>query len=173
MQPWHTPFPIWNQSIVPCLVLTVGFWPAYRFLRRQVKWSGIPIYLRISHSVLWSTVKVFSIVNEAEVDVFLKFSCFFYDPMDVGNLISGSSAFSKSSLNIFNRWETQKRMYVTAKVGPSYSPGPALQHHLLFSLTSSEITFLGFSHPFCFRVPHPTYLHYPSTCSQPLRYASV
>ena len=43
------------------------------------------------------TVKGFSIVNEAEVDVFLEFSCFFNDPMDVGNLISGSSAFSKSS----------------------------------------------------------------------------
>ena len=42
----------------------------------------------------------FSIVNEAEVDVFLEFSCFFHDPMDVGNSISGSSAFSKSSLNI-------------------------------------------------------------------------
>ena len=47
------------------------------------------------------TVKGFSIVNEAEVDAFLESSCFFYDPMDVGNLISGSSAFSKSSLNIW------------------------------------------------------------------------
>ena len=46
-------------------------------------------------------VKEFSVVNEAEVDVFLEFSCLFYDPMDVGNLISGSSAFSKSSLNIW------------------------------------------------------------------------
>ena len=46
------------------------------------------------------TVKGFSTVTEAEVDVFLEFSCFFYDPMDVGNLISGSSAFSKTSLNI-------------------------------------------------------------------------
>ena len=46
------------------------------------------------------TVQGFSIVNEAEVDVFLEFSCFFYDLMDVGNLISGSSAFSKTSLNI-------------------------------------------------------------------------
>ena len=44
--------------------------------------------------------KSFNVVNEAEVDVFLKFSCFFYDPTDVGNLISGFSAFSKSSLNI-------------------------------------------------------------------------
>ena len=47
------------------------------------------------------TVESFSVVSEAEVDVFLEFSCFFYDPTDVGNLISGSSAFSKSSLNIW------------------------------------------------------------------------
>ena len=47
------------------------------------------------------TVKGFSVINEAEVDVFLELSCFFYDPMDVGSLISGSSAFSKSSLNIW------------------------------------------------------------------------
>ena len=47
------------------------------------------------------TVKGFDIVNKAEVDVFLELSCFFDDPVDVGNLISGSSAFSKSSLNIW------------------------------------------------------------------------
>ena len=47
-------------------------------------------------------VKGFSIVNKAEIDVFLELSCFFDDPPDVGNLISGSSAFSKASLNI---WE--------------------------------------------------------------------
>ena len=46
------------------------------------------------------TVKGFGIINKAEVEVFLEFSCFFYDPADVGNLISGSSAFSKSILNI-------------------------------------------------------------------------
>ena len=51
--------------------------------------------------VMINTVKGFSVINEAEVDVFLEFSCFFYDPVDVGNLISGSSAFSKSSLNIW------------------------------------------------------------------------
>ena len=51
--------------------------------------------------VVIHTVKGFSIVNEAEVGVFLEFSCFFYDPVDVGNLISGSSASSKSSLNIW------------------------------------------------------------------------
>ena len=47
------------------------------------------------------TVKGFGIVNKAEVDVFLELSCFFDDPKDVGNLISGSSAFSKTSLNIW------------------------------------------------------------------------
>ena len=47
------------------------------------------------------TVKGFGVVNKAEVDVFLELSCFFNDPMDVGNLISGSSAFSKSSSNLW------------------------------------------------------------------------
>ena len=51
--------------------------------------------------VVIHTIKGFSVVNEAEVDVFLKFSCFFYDLMDVGNFISGSSAASKSRLYIW------------------------------------------------------------------------
>ena len=55
IQPWRTPFPIWNQSVVPCPVLTVASWPAYGFLKRQVRWSGIPISFRIFHSFLWST----------------------------------------------------------------------------------------------------------------------
>ena len=51
--------------------------------------------------VVIHTVKSFSVVNEAEVDIFLELSCFYYDPVDIGNLISGSSAFSKSSLTIW------------------------------------------------------------------------
>ena len=51
--------------------------------------------------VVIHTVKSFGTVNKAEIDVFLGLSCFFDDPMDVGKLISGSSAFSKSSLNIW------------------------------------------------------------------------
>ena len=47
------------------------------------------------------TVKRFGVINEAKVDVFLEFFCFFDDPVDVGNLISGSSAFSKYSLNMW------------------------------------------------------------------------
>ena len=47
IQPWHTPFPFWKQSIVSCQFLIVPSWPAYRFLRRQVRWSGISISLII------------------------------------------------------------------------------------------------------------------------------
>ena len=77
IQPWHTPCPILNQSVVPCPVLPVASWPAYRFLRRQVKCSGIPICLRNFHNffVIY-TATGFSIVNEAEVDIFLEFSSF-------------------------------------------------------------------------------------------------
>ena len=50
------------------------------------------------------TVKGFGVVNKAEVDVFLEFFCFFSGPTDVGNLISGSTAFSKTSLNIAEAW---------------------------------------------------------------------
>ena len=55
------------------------------------------------HFFVIHTVKGFSIVKDADKDIFPKFSCFFYDPVGVGNLISGSSVFSKSSLNI---WES-------------------------------------------------------------------
>ena len=48
IQPWHTPFLIWKQSVVPCPVLTVASWPVYKFLNRQVRCSGIPISFRIS-----------------------------------------------------------------------------------------------------------------------------
>ena len=101
IQPWRSPFPILSQSIVPCPVLIVASWLAYRFHRRQVRWSGIAISWRIFQFVVVYTAKGFSVVSEVEVDVFLEFFSFYYDPMDVGNLISGSSAFSKSSLYIW------------------------------------------------------------------------
>ena len=66
----------------------------------QVVWCS-HLFQNFPQFAVSHTVKVFSVVNEAEVDVFLELSCFSYDPMDVGNLISGSSAFSRSSLNIW------------------------------------------------------------------------
>ena len=59
------------------------------------------LFRNFSQFVVIHTVKGFNIVNEAEVDAFLDLSCLFYDPMDVDNLFSGSSAFSKSSVNIW------------------------------------------------------------------------
>ena len=88
IQPWRTPFPVWSQSVVPCPVLTVASWPAYRFLRRQNSlWSTQSKALASQ----WSRSRCF----------FLELSCFFFDPTDVGNSISVSSAFSKFSLNIW------------------------------------------------------------------------
>ena len=54
IQPWHTPFQF-GTFVVPCPVLTIASWPAYRFLRKQVRWSGIPVSVRIFHSLMWST----------------------------------------------------------------------------------------------------------------------
>ena len=73
IQPWCTPFPIWSKS-VPCLVLTVISLPAYRFLRREVRWSGIPISWNIFPKfVVIHAIKGFGVVNKAEIDVFLDF----------------------------------------------------------------------------------------------------
>ena len=64
--PWCTPFPIWNHSVVPCPVLTGASWPAYIFLRRKVRWSGIPISLRIFQGLLsFHTVKGFGVVCQS------------------------------------------------------------------------------------------------------------
>ena len=65
--------------------------------------SGGLVFLSLEEfsTVCCDLHKGFGMVNKAEIDVFLELSCFFYDPEDVGNLISGSSAFSKSSLNIW------------------------------------------------------------------------
>ena len=83
-----------NCCFLTCIHISI-------FLRRQVRWSGMLISLRIFQFVVIHTVRGFGIVNKAEVDVFLELSCFFDDPVDVGNLVSGSSAFSKVSLNIW------------------------------------------------------------------------
>ena len=70
IQHWRTPFPIWKQSVVPCPVLTVASWPAYKFLKRQVRWSGIPIAFRIFQFIVIHTVKGFGVVNKAEIYIF-------------------------------------------------------------------------------------------------------
>ena len=66
----------------------------------QVVWYS-HLFQNFPMFIVIQTVKGFGIVNKAEIDVFLELSCFFHDPVDVDNLISGSSAFSKTSLNIW------------------------------------------------------------------------
>ena len=101
IQPWCTPFPIWNQSVVPCPLLTC-FLTCIQISQEagHMCWYS-HLFKNFPHFVVIQTIKGFSVVNEAEVDVFLEFSCFFCDPADVGNLISGSSAFSNSSLSMW------------------------------------------------------------------------
>ena len=89
--PCHTPFPILSQSVVPCLVLTLASWPIYRFLRRQVRWSGVPITLRIFHSLLWSTQSV----------VFLYLHCSFNKSSLFLLAILWNCAFSWVYLSLF------------------------------------------------------------------------
>ena len=101
IQPWHIAFPIWNQSVVPSPVLTGASWPEYSVSR--CKSGGLVFPSPSQFSTVYCDLhsQRLGIVNKAEKDVFLELSCFFHDPADVGNLISGSSASSKTSLNIW------------------------------------------------------------------------
>ena len=101
-------FPIWNQSgsnsfLLTCIQVTQE--------TGKVVWYN-HLFKNIPQFVVIHTVKCFSVVNAAEVDVFLELSCFFYDPMDVDNFISASSAFSKSSFNI---WEFSVHILLLGK----------------------------------------------------------
>ena len=102
IQPWHTPFPIWNKSVVPwqancCFLICIQVSQEAGL----VVWDS-HLFKNFLQFIVIHTVKGFGIVNKAEIDVFLELPCFFDDPADVSNLISSSSAFSKSSLNIWN-----------------------------------------------------------------------
>ena len=89
-----------NQSVVPCPVLFLCDLHTH-FSRGRSDGLVFPSLQNFPQFIVIHTVEGFGIVNKAEGDVFLELSCFFNDPADVGNLISGSSAFSKSTLNIW------------------------------------------------------------------------
>ena len=99
--PCHSLLPILNQSIVLCSFLTVAFLICRQISEEagQVVWYS-HLLKNFPQFVVIHRVKDFGIVNKAEIDVFLELSCFFDDLTDVGSVISGSSAFSKTSLNI-------------------------------------------------------------------------
>ena len=88
-----------NQSVVPCKILLLDCIQVSQETAKVVWYSHL--FQNFPQVVMISTVKRFSTVNETEVDVFLEFPCFLYDPTSVGNLISGSSAFSKPRLYIW------------------------------------------------------------------------
>ena len=89
IQPWCTPSLIWNQSVVPCPVLTVLTCISISQEADQVVWNS-HLFQNFPQFVVIHTVKGFHLVNKAKVGIFLELSCFFNDPTDVGNLISGT-----------------------------------------------------------------------------------
>ena len=114
IQPWCTPFPIWNvpiflfgcsyleQVCCPMSSSNCCFLTCIQVSQEagQVVWYS-HLFQNFPQFIVIHTVESFGAVNKAEIDVFLELSFFFDDPSDVGNLISGSSAFSKTSLKIW------------------------------------------------------------------------
>ena len=114
---------------------SIASWPAYRFLRRLVRWSGIPISWRIFQLLVIHTFKGFSIVNEAEVDVFLEFSCFFYDPTDV------LAIWSLVPLPFLNPAWTSGSSWVHVLLKPGLEN---FEHYFAILLCSLALAFFGF-----------------------------
>ena len=102
IHPWCTPFPVWNQSVVPLSSSNWCFLTCIKVsqVAGQVVWY-CHLFQNFPQFIAIHRVNGFGTVNKAEIDVFLELSCFFDDPVDVGNLTSGSSVFSKTSLNIW------------------------------------------------------------------------
>ena len=98
VQPWHTPFSIWSQSVVPCPVLTVASWPAYRFFKRQVRWSGVLISLRIFHSISIETV-----LNIATFFTVFNYIIYFYDVLIASSQLRIGSMWPVGSPFLFSR----------------------------------------------------------------------
>ena len=114
IQPGHTPFLIWKQSCSMsnsncCFLICIQI---SQEVGQVVYYSHL--FQNFPQFVVIHTVKGFGVINKAELDDFLGFSCFFYDPVDVGNLISSSSAFSKSS---FEHLEVHSSPTVEAWLG--------------------------------------------------------
>ena len=101
MQPWRTPFSYLEPVCCSMSSSNCCFLTCIQISQEagQVVWYSY-LFQNFSQFIVIHTVKGFGIVNKAEIDVFLELCCFYNDPVDVGNFISGSSAFSKTSLNI-------------------------------------------------------------------------
>ena len=103
----------------------------------QLVWYS-HLFQNFPQFIVIHTVKGFGIVNKAEIDVFLELSCFFDDPADVGNLISGSSAFSKTSLNI-------REFMVHVLLKPGLENFPFISFSALIAVTKTSKTMLNSS----------------------------
>ena len=133
IQPCCTTFPIWNQSVVPCPVLTAASWPAYRLLRRQVRWSSIPIFQNFPQFAVIHSWRLSRSQWSRSRCYFLESLCFFYDSVNAGNLISGSFALSKSSLYIW-------KFSIHVLVNPSLK---SFEHNFTYTWIEHNCTVVG------------------------------
>ena len=105
IQPWHIPFPSFPYFEPVCCSMSSSNCCFLTCIQVSQEAGQVVWYSHLSQNfpqfIVIHSVKGFGIVNKAEIDVFLELSCFFDEPADVGNLIPGSSAFSKTSLNIW------------------------------------------------------------------------
>ena len=155
-QPWCTPFPIWNQSVVPCPVLTVASWTAYRFLKWQIRRFGIPISWRIFHSLLWSTESkalVYSVPGKIHKMLVIIKSLFLYFQFSSVQLLSRVWIFAtpwiaarQASLSITNSRSSLTHVHwVSDAIQPSHplsspsssAPNPS-RHQSLFQWVNSS-----------------------------------
>jgi len=105
IQPWCTPFPMWNHSCCSVSSSNCCFLTCIQLSHEagKVVWYS-RLLKNFPQFAVIHTVKSFSVVNDAEIDVFLKLSCFFYNPTDVGNLICASSVFSNPAWTSGSSW---------------------------------------------------------------------
>ena len=157
IQPWCTPFPIWNQSVVPYLVLTVASWPAHRFLKRQVRWSGIPTSFRIFHSLLWSTQRMcFMFRNDTEREVIRmgmeNFSVEEYQLTSVENDRIGKSLISHCG----DSWFTQEWVLKSSRDRLLWNGMPIKSRKLVTNCKGKRITLLlrNLADASCIRSPN-------------------
>ena len=120
IQPWHTPFPIWNQSAIPHPVLTVAAWSAYRFLKKQVRWLVWYSHLlkNFPQFIVIHTVKGFGIVNKAEKDVFMELSGFLHDLSSL--IFSFKLALSFSSITLIEKLFSSSLLSAIRVVSSTY-----------------------------------------------------
>ena len=132
IQPWRIPFPIWNQSVVPCPVLTVASSPAYRFFRRQVRWSG----KLIVHRLTWTTIQI---QHQTITSPFENAFCSSLILPRQGGLVCCSSWGCKESDT--TEWLNWTEYYLSSILLP-WNVNPIMNFELIILVVKTRLTYI-------------------------------